>query len=149
MVYWKKKICKEAVSPKSTASKRRKKRKEKKNHTYHTSNTLSHKGNQVCPTNFAIKHLNVRTVLHVITSVPKTKTVTTPVCHCLFILPIHKNEKNENSLRPSLNQICGIQYFHFIPPRSPHIHIIPSSRTTLSHYLYSTCPGKNIEDRSK
>lgn len=51
----------------------------------------------------------------------------------------YKNGKNKNSLWPSLNQISGIQYIHFTSPWSPHIHIIPSSHTTQSHHLYSTC----------
>lgn len=62
-------------------------------------------------------------------------------------LSCKKRERNKKSLKPSLNQISGIQYFHF--SLKLHIYIIPSSHTTQSHYLYSTCPGKNIGDWSK
>lgn len=65
---------------------------------------------------FLTKHLNITIIFHVIRSGPKTMTVTTPMCHCIFIFLLHKNEKNKISLRPLLNQIPGIQYFHFISP---------------------------------
>lgn len=77
---------------------------------------LSHQGNQVWLKSFLIKYLNISNILCVISSVPKTVTVTIPMCCCIFIFLIHTNEKNKNSLRPSLNQISGIQYFHFISP---------------------------------
>lgn len=138
-------ICTEVVLPKSTLVK--KKDDEKPGVSY--AKAISHKGNQFCLNSFLIKYLNITIILPVISSVPKIMTVTAPTCHPIFIFLIHKNEKNKNSLWPLLNQISGIQYFHFISPRSPHIHIIPSSHTTQSHYLYSTCLGKNIGDRSK
>lgn len=60
------------------------------------------------------------------------------MCRCTAIVLINKDDEKKHYLRLSLNQICGIQNFHFISRWSPHTQIIPSLHPIQSRCLCNT-----------